>query len=593
MDMYHMIPGGLILIPILAFELLFMSFCFRNRKENGAKEFFLICLLFFLHTLAFLLELTAGSSSHRFVWKVGQFVVLTWLPLALLHFSDSYFNLNIDRKSVWYVLFAGSSLTLTLIEITSAHHSFFITDLIHDGAGLLPVSGYTPGVFLFIFFLYELLGGFLYLYHVCIRMNRERSVYRRRGYFLMLVVLIPILSSLFSVSNKQPIPFNFLPVLFFTGMLGPLYLYATGKLFSPVPADARDLLEAFPDGIITLNRNGVILDFNRKAREYISELAEHHVGYSLEEVSRGSATLKSVLDSAAELSGDVLCRVDSVRDGVPLVLETRYHRSQSKEDVSLIMIRDVSGQAEREYELERSFQHLSDENRVKGVVIEVLSHDLRSPLVMMKHLRQLMGTGGLRENQELLDKGGDELDGLIERADSLLGNLEALAGKHDYVIEDISLASVFRSLDDSIRRSAAKKGVICDLHLDRDVWVASHTGMLRSVLKNVIENGIAYSVPQETVEVSVHENTKQVTIEVGNRASVDEEVMRAFQEGRWGVTRKGTAGESGPGLGLLAGRRFMQWMNGDLSISTDETHGTRVTLTLNRSAEKEKEMEST
>ena len=69
--------------------------------------------------------------------------------------------------------------------------------------------------------------------------------------------------------------------------------------------------------------------------------------------------------------------------------------------------------------MEDSFQKLVELNNLKTMVIEVMSHDLRSPLIAMRSLRNLMSNKTISYNSVIWKRSGDELDSLIDRVDSL------------------------------------------------------------------------------------------------------------------------------------------------------------------------------
>ena len=76
---------------------------------------------------------------------------------------------------------------------------------------------------------------------------------------------------------------------------------------------------------------------------------------------------------------------------------------------------------------------------------------------------------------------------------------------------------------------------------------------------------------------------KEVELVIENQGvSIHSDVLTAYQQGRWGVTKRGTAGETGPGIGLFASRRFMEIQEGSMQVQQREGGGTRVVLRLRR-----------
>ncbi|MBN2858916.1 MAG: PAS domain S-box protein [Sphaerochaetaceae bacterium] len=583
--MYTWTPEALILSIMVLVEGIFITFLLRRRKEHGAVELALFLLVVSVHNLTYMLETMALPWGLKSLWDTLQYVTIAWYPITLLHFSNRYFNLRLKNVSVFYMVFISVSVTLTIIILTMPFHDLFITD-VQFLEGLFRPNIYKPKIFVMVLNFYALFGGLLYVYYSFYMTVSEKGLYRVRGACMMLMILIPLIGMFFYVGMKKYITLYYSPFLYFAGALFPKYLLFTGKLFGSVPVENSILKDSLIDGVLIIDRSGVILDMNRKVQEFFPEITDECVGLDIEEAGLKAPFLQLV---HSREESDTLREGTSIEyhgtDGQVATYEVRrsyFENNHHRSHASVLTIRDVSEMKSMQEELRKRHERIIEDNRMKGLLIEVISHDVRSPLVLMKGLRQLMASGVTREDSGVWKRGGEDLDSLIDRADSLIANLLALSESFSewetYQLQTMSLSGVLPQLQDSIRRLASRKRVNCTYDIEEHLEVTAHPALLKSVLRNVVENAVKYSTPGQTVQFLGRSAASVVQVVVENRGEpIDPEALRAFEEGRWGVTRMGSAGEKGPGIGLYASALFMKKMAGSMEIAALK-QGTRVVL---------------
>jgi len=265
------------------------------------------------------------------------------------------------------------------------------------------------------------------------------------------------------------------------------------------------------------------------------------------------------------------------------LVEGRHKGTQ----VVTLVLRDVSERRRMIEELRLSYERIVEADRLKGLVIDVMSHNLRSPLQLMKSLRQLIASQEVSQNPAIWERGGKELDALIDQADILIANLLTLNISFDdedaYQGTAVDIEAVVEQLSDKFRISASKKDVRYNSFLEGSVLVYGHEKLLSITLRNILDNALKYSYPGSEVFLHALVGKKEVELVIENQGvSIHSDVLAAYQQGRWGVTKRGTAGETGPGIGLFASRRFMEIQEGSMQVQQREGGGTRVVLRLRR-----------
>ncbi len=584
--MHSWIYGTFILALFVLTELVFISLLMKHRDEQGAKALILFLSLFILYDIAYAVEGAVSGTGVKQASFLIRYLVIAWMPFAELHVVNTYFNLRIGKRGLAYVLFLSISILFSVIILTNHLHFQFVSHLEFATGCWFSLNSFRSGMFLIALNFFRLAAGVIYLYFCFSIMYRERSIYRRRGLFMSFAVIIPLIAVFLAALNRDPYRFQYFPVAYFAGMIFPKYLYFTGTLFGPVPADNTAVMASLPDGVMILNRYDVLIDYNRKAAEYIPELRESFIGIHVDEIaeqSRFLARLKALTldEEGSEVKGDSL-------SGETRWFEVRRVRQESvyHKDMSAIIIRDISPEIEMRERLHHAFSNQMEADMLKMMVIRVVSRNMHAPLMGLKSLRQLICSPMVSTYPQIWPRIEEEVDTLIESNDLLISNLLALNIMHDqdraYPQVAIDLDSIMMSIYPPVNRIARKKGVVYSIDSE-DILILGHPDLLKLVLRNVLENAVKYSYPGMHVSVSFQVNKSSLRIQVENDGvSIDSDTIRSHLDGLWGVTRMGTSGESGPGVGLYASRKFVERMTGSMSIQAKEEGGTRVVISLQR-----------
>ena len=258
----------------------------------------------------------------------------------------------------------------------------------------------------------------------------------------------------------------------------------------------------------------------------------------------------------------------------------------------------------RSGELELARRRAEAASQAKSEFLSRVSHELRTPMNAMLGYAQLLQMeedhpldGHQRERVAHIEAAGWHLVTLIN--DVLdLSTIES--GNARIQMADVDVALV---INESVRLLAplaetaqVTLAVALPQHLPREAWSArADATRLRQVLVNVIGNAIKYNLENGRVDIQVHvratappgggaDDPGRVVIEVADtgRGMTAAQLARLFSAfDRLGLE---SSPIEGTGIGLVISRRLIERMGGDIAIDSRPDAGTRVTLTLRRSA---------
>jgi signal transduction histidine kinase len=228
---------------------------------------------------------------------------------------------------------------------------------------------------------------------------------------------------------------------------------------------------------------------------------------------------------------------------------------------------------------------LEDANKSKDKFFSIIAHDLRSPFSAILGFSEL-----LQEDYDSLTD--EERKEMIENifksgksAFSLLENLLIWAKSQTHGIEfnpeiiDLSISVI--DVINLLKQQAETKHIKLFTEIKYGTIVIADTNMLQTILRNLISNGIKFTNEKGKIVISANSGNKFIEISVkDNGIGMTEETKnRLFNLGN-SVSKNGTAGEKGTGLGLLLCKEFIDKHNCRISVESEIGNGTTFKFTL-------------
>jgi len=208
--------------------------------------------------------------------------------------------------------------------------------------------------------------------------------------------------------------------------------------------------------------------------------------------------------------------------------------------------------------------------------VQDLSHELRSPLTVLRTTVEAMEDELPAELTEMLVR-------QVERVDRLASELNELAtiesGQVDLELGEVAPAEVVREVLTDFRPEAAQLDVDlrCEVPEDLRCW-CDRRGLYR-VLSNLVDNSVKYNRPGGWVRVRGRSGEASAILEVSDSGEgIPASELQAVLQRFYRVDRARTPGRGGLGLGLAIVKHLVQVMGGTLALDSREGVGTTVTL---------------
>ncbi len=224
-------------------------------------------------------------------------------------------------------------------------------------------------------------------------------------------------------------------------------------------------------------------------------------------------------------------------------------------------------------------------NRAKDTFFSIISHDLRGPMGALLGLTEVAETrldrhddSELVELASLMHRSAENLYGLLI---NLLEWARLQSGQMQLRPEWVDLSEIATATVEVLAAPASEKGVWLHARVRPGTVAWADKTMVRSVLLNLVGNGMKFTPPGGSVTVRAEADGRflAVSVEDTGIGMSEEEVERLFRIER-ARSRTGTAGERGSGLGLILCREMIERHGGAIEVTSEPGQGTRFRFTL-------------
>lgn len=362
----------------------------------------------------------------------------------------------------------------------------------------------------------------------------------------------------------------------------------------------RGVCEAAPDGVIIIDRSGLILFANAAADLMFGyrrrALEGRSVGVLLPERARQRRLqqIASLLNTGfVHHRESVTVHLDGVcHDGrsLPVSISIAPLRGLDPAAGSLI-IRDERKSWETQSLLKQTLnvleernQQLIESNAVKDSFLGMAAHDLRNPLTTALFACELM------RSDEELSEGALSLLAIVERsANSMFGLINDLldvnaieSGAITVQPREVAVAAFLDEILENWGAMAGRKGIVLTISSETPRDEARFDPRrMKQVLENLISNAVKFSKPGTTVQLHMLLTDRECefsVIDQGPGIPESEQVLlfRPFQR----LSPRPTGGESSTGLGLAICKRIVELHDGTIRLATSSETGSCFVVTI-------------
>jgi PAS domain S-box-containing protein len=372
------------------------------------------------------------------------------------------------------------------------------------------------------------------------------------------------------VAYKEPHQFSKEEISFITTVADQAALAAANARVYMTASLGRQRLEAIlassPDPVLVTDQHGQLLLANPAAHALFSNGKAAKVGISIEQVVKQPELLK--LMQARQ--GEILSVEVHFGDGRVYYATASSVLAEGQFMGRVCVLNDIT--------------YYKELDALKSEFVATVSHDLRSPLTLMRgYATMLQMVGDLNEQQagyvSKIVLGVESMSRLVNNLLDL-GRIEAGVGLQ---VEMLPVLDIVRQVIEALQIQAAQKQIDLKLEVPERTMplIEADQALLQQAIHNLVENAVKYTEPGGKVDVKVTVGVEEVVFSVIDNgigiAPVD--LPRLFERFYRGAGRQARK-QRGSGLGLAIVKSIAEKHGGSVRVESKLGQGSAFYLTI-------------
>ena len=359
----------------------------------------------------------------------------------------------------------------------------------------------------------------------------------------------------------------------------------------------KAILDAIPDLILRINREGIILNYKAaKTKNLLTP--KQNIGKHIHEVFPQEISLATTnCLERAFATGEVQLMECQIKDKRKIFsYEVRIALSDADEVMAIV--RDITDRKQAEADIRKTLEQQKHLNELKSRFVTMASHEFRTPLTSILSSAELLEHYSHKWSPEKQNKYLYRIQSSVKHMTELLNDVlllgKADAGKLQLNPTKINLFEFCQDLVEEMATTTQTHQIIfnlqecseaedsCDRNdnpSDNRAFVCMDEKMLRHIINNLLSNAIKYSPNSDRVIFDLTCQPQQAILQVrdfgiGIPANEQDRLFDSFH-------RADNVGSiPGTGLGLPIVKRSVDLHGGTITFDSEINVGTTFTVTL-------------
>ncbi|AXT50184.1 response regulator [Aquimarina sp. BL5] len=351
------------------------------------------------------------------------------------------------------------------------------------------------------------------------------------------------------------------------------------------------ILDTALDGIILVDKDGVVLDWNKQAeiilrvskKETIGQSIYALVPYKLREELRSSFD-NYITTGEGELINKRVETSVPLRDGTLVYVELTIIAIKTKDGYLFnAFFRDITNRKIIDNDIREAKVFAEKSAKAKSIFLSNMSHEIRTPLNV------ILGLTGILQKSEFSNPEVDKanLDGIQFSAENLLVLVNDIldfskieAGKLTWQETDFNIHELINNISRGFRIKADEKGLNYKTIIDPSLpkFIIGDQFRLNQILTNLLGNAIKFTQKGEVI-ISIKSEEKESDNIVINFSVKDtgigiaEDKLNNIFNSFYQVHEPGKHKIEGTGLGLSISKQLIELQGGILTAESTPNHG--------------------
>jgi PAS domain S-box-containing protein len=340
---------------------------------------------------------------------------------------------------------------------------------------------------------------------------------------------------------------------------------AAEQVIKEAEARLRQILESLPIGLMMVDLDGKVVLSNRTFEEVFAYKLADIEGKNIESIFTDSRARKVNIAYIMEnaLGGAHECLAEKP-DGTEVPVEISFREIETLDGKRLIgLVLDITDRHEVEL--------------MKAQFVQMVSHDLRTPLTSVQSYLDLLGRGVYGNLSEsgtqkltLLNKSVDRLVNMIR---DLLDIERWESGHLKITIADTTLNEIVEPSLEAVNSHKEVKKVTINAPTE-DLKIRGDSERLVQVVINLLHNAIKFSPEKGKIDLTARRENGFVEIDIKDEGpGIPPDLQKAIFERFKQVSDEDATVKKGTGLGLAISKAIVEAHGGTIGVTSEEGKG--------------------
>lgn len=266
-----------------------------------------------------------------------------------------------------------------------------------------------------------------------------------------------------------------------------------------------------------------------------------------------------------------------------LVIVLLNSRQKQKKAIALLGKQNDEISRQKE-EIQNQTLNLEKAVNTKNRFFSIIAHDLLSPFNTLIGISELLKSNLNEISKEEINEYADLINKRSNETHDLLTNLLEWSLSQtkgiEYHPQEIEIKQLIRDKIGLLNGQAKEKSITLKFIERDDVLVFADVNMLSTIIRNLVSNAIKFTKKGEVV-ISYQKESAFCRVSIDDTGvGISENNLRNLFELDKPVSSKGTAGESGTGIGLILCKEFIIMNKGKIFVESKEEVGSKFEFTV-------------
>lgn len=341
-----------------------------------------------------------------------------------------------------------------------------------------------------------------------------------------------------------------------------------------------------PIPLVIISKNGRIIFANSSFQKLIEEENIKNIInkkiFKIIDINDNSSNVEELINkNNKEINGVIKCKNNKKYVDIDIM------EVSGEDNEALLILNDVTARV-KIGKLRTDMENNKYQERIKSDFLSNISHDLKTPINVIYSAAQLVTMFIKKKDKKSLEKYNmickQNCFGLIRLTNNLIDSSRIYS---DYLSPNIQVKNIVEIIEEIVM-SLIDYVKTKNIHLifdtdEEEIYVKIDEEFMQRIMINLISNSIKFTNEGGKIEIIIHNEDKEVVINVkDNGVGMEEEfIENAFKRYAMGKNNDEN-NQKGNGIGLFVVKKLIEKQNGKINIKSTINKGTDVEMKFNK-----------